>query len=281
MAEEIIIRAQQRSWLEHSILQGYVTAYSDHLHRGRYAPNTRRVYLCCVAHFAHWLTTEHHPLSAVSEAAVRQFVAEHLPRCDCPYPVRRIPHEIRAALAQLLDVLRAEGAIASDAAPETHLARELARFDAHMRDVGGLALNTRQQRCGIVARFLAGLFQTGPILIPAIEPTAIRHFVLGNGAEWSAGTISVIGGAIGGYLRFRLAHGSDGDTAWTDGVVGSDPAGRALAPRIIAGSPLRCRDRRSAWVIRSAVPVASACLRDGAVPHRSRPEMQRSRQSSP
>jgi integrase/recombinase XerD len=81
-----------------------------------YAPTTRRIYLCCVAHFAHWLTTEHHALSAVSEAAVRRFVAEHLPRCDCSYPVRRNPHDLRAALTQLLAVLRAEGAIANDAA---------------------------------------------------------------------------------------------------------------------------------------------------------------------
>lgn len=207
MAEEIIIQPQQRAWLQHSVLQGYVTAYSGHLHRGRYAPTTRRIYLCCVAHFAHWLTNEHHALSAVNEAAIRRFVAEHLPRCDCLYPARRNPHDVSAALAQLLDVLRAEGAIASDSAPESHLEREIACFEVHMRDAGGLALNTRQQRCGIVVRFLAGLFQTGPILISAIEPTAIRQFVLGNGAEWSAGTIRVIGGAIGGYLRFRALAG--------------------------------------------------------------------------
>jgi hypothetical protein len=212
MAEEIIIQPQQRAWLQHSVLDGYVAAYSDHLHRARYAPTTRRIYLCCVAHFAHWLTTEHRALSTVSEAAARRFVAEHLPRCDCPSPVRRSPHDLRAAIAQLLDVLRAEGAIANDAAPETHLARELARFEAHIRDVGGLAMNTRQQRCGIVARFLAGLFQDGPILIPAIAPAAIQQFVLENGAEWSAGTI----GVIGGYLRFRAmsgeaCRGSDGE----------------------------------------------------------------------
>ena len=203
MAEEIIIQAQQSSWLEHSVLQDYVAAYGDHLHHGRYAPNTRRVYLCCVAHFAHWLTVENHPLRAVSEVAVSRFVAEHLPHCDCPYPVRRIPHEIRAALGQLLRVLRAEGAIPTDAAPDTHLTRELAQFEVYMRDSGGLAFNTWQQRSRIVAQFLAGLFQTGPILIAAIEPTAIREFVLGNGSGRSAGTIRVVGGAIGGYLRFR------------------------------------------------------------------------------
>lgn len=208
MAEEIVIQPQQRAWLQHSVLQDCVTAYSDHLHHGRYAPTTRRIYLCCVAHFAHWLTTTgHHGLGAVSEAAVERFLAEHLPRCDCPYPVRRNPHDIRAALAQLLAVLRAAGAIESDSAPESHLEREMACFDAHMRDAGGLALNTRQQRCAIVTRFLAGVFPTGPILILGIEPEAIRQFVLGNGAEWSAGTVSVTGGAIGGYLRFRAFAG--------------------------------------------------------------------------
>ena len=215
-AEEIIIQAQQRAWLGHSVLQGYVAPDSDHLHRGRYAPNTRRAYLCCVAHFAHWLTAERHIMAAVNKAAVERFVAEHLPRCDCPYPVRRVPREVRAALAQLLDVLRAEGAVASAVAPDTHLPRELARFDAHMRDAGGLALNTRQQRCRIVAQFLTGVFQTEPILIQMIEPVAIRQFVLGSGAEWSAGTIRVIGGAIGGCLRFgamaaEAGQGSGGE----------------------------------------------------------------------
>jgi integrase/recombinase XerD len=126
VTKEIIIRAQQRAWLERSVLQGYVRAYSDHLHRGRYAASTRHAYLCCVAHFAHWLRAERHSLTAVNKAAVERFVVEHLPRCDCPYPGSRVPHTVRAALAQLLGVLRAEGAIASASAPNTHLARELA-----------------------------------------------------------------------------------------------------------------------------------------------------------
>jgi integrase len=207
MAEETVIPPQPRAWLQHSILQDYAAAYSEHLHRGRYAPTTRRIYLGCVAHFAHWLTIGHYALGAVGEAAVGRFVAEHLPGCDCPYPVRRDPHDLRAALAQLLVVLRAAGAIDCGSASVGHLEREMACFEAHMRDAGGLASNTRQQRCAIVARFLTGLFPTGPILISGIEPAAIRQFVLGNGAEWSAGTVRVTGGAIGGYLRFRAFAG--------------------------------------------------------------------------
>jgi glutathione S-transferase len=50
------------------------------------------------------------------------------------YPVRRLRHELRAALAQLLEVLRADGVGARDPALGTAIAQELARFDAHMRD---------------------------------------------------------------------------------------------------------------------------------------------------
>lgn len=207
MAKAVTLQPRPRAWLEHSILQPYVAGYGEHLDQGRYSPSTRRVYFCCVAHFTHWLTEERYALSVVDEAAVARFVSEHLPHCACPYPVRRQTHEIRAALARLLEVLRTDGVIPGRLAPEDHLGTELARFDAYMHEVGGLAVNTRQQRCRIIGRFLLEQFHTRPILITAIGPAAVRRFVLGDGQERSAGTIRVIGGAIGCYLRFRSLSG--------------------------------------------------------------------------
>ena len=55
MSKEIIIQPQPRAWLQDSVLEPYVLRYGVHLNQGRYAPNTQRVYLCCVAHFANWL----------------------------------------------------------------------------------------------------------------------------------------------------------------------------------------------------------------------------------
>jgi integrase/recombinase XerD len=121
--------------------------------------------------------------------------------------VRRLTHEISAALAQLLEVLRAEGVGSSGVASDTFLALELARFDAHMQDVWGLADNTRQQRCRIIGRFLLKQFGVRPVAISAISATAVRQFVLGGEEGGSAGTIRVKGGAIGCYLRFRATSG--------------------------------------------------------------------------
>ncbi|MGE3703607.1 MAG: tyrosine-type recombinase/integrase [Hyphomicrobiaceae bacterium] len=206
MSQEIVVQPQPRAWLEDSILQPYVSRYGTHLRRGRYAPSTQRVYLCCVAHFAHWLTGERCGLTAIGEAVVARFLSEHLPACGCPYPVRRLRHELRAALAQLLEVLRADGVGALDPALDTVVAQELARFDGHMRDVWGLADNTRRQRGRIAGEFLLAHFGDQPITMSKISTASVRRFVLGDHGR-SAGSIGVIGGAIGCYLRFRSMSG--------------------------------------------------------------------------
>lgn len=206
MSQEIVVQAQPHMWLEDSILQPYVSRYGAHLRRGRYAPSTQRVYLCCVAHFAYWLTAEQCSLSMIGEAMVARFLSEHLPVCSCLYPVRRLRHELRAALAQLLEVLRADSIGAQDPASDTAVAQELARFDKHMRDVWGLADSTRRQRGRIVGEFLLAHFSDQPITLSKIGTTAVRRFVLGDHRR-SPGTIRVIGGAIGCYLRFRSMSG--------------------------------------------------------------------------
>ena len=109
MSKEIVVQPQPRAWLEDSVLQPHVSRYGAHLSHGRYAPSTQRVYLCCIAHFAHWLSGERYGLNAIGEAVIARFLSEHIPVCACPYPVRRSRHDLRAALARLLEVLRADG----------------------------------------------------------------------------------------------------------------------------------------------------------------------------
>ncbi|MGP6156643.1 MAG: site-specific integrase [Vulcanimicrobiaceae bacterium] len=206
MSEEIVIKPQPRAWLEESVLQPYVSRYGAHLRHGRYAPSTQRVYLCCVAHFAHWLRGEEYRLNAISEAVVARFLSEHVPNCACPSPVRRLPHELHAALGRFLEVLRAEGVGVLDPLLEP-VSQELIHFDTQMRDVWGLADNTRRHRGRIVREFLHAHFGDQPIMMSMITPASVRRFILESKPEWSAGSIGVVGGAIGCYLRFRSMCG--------------------------------------------------------------------------
>jgi integrase/recombinase XerD len=206
MSKEIIIQPQPRTWLEGSALHPYVSRYETHLRRERYAASTQRIYLCCVAHFAHWLTREQYGLNAIGASVVARFLSEHVPACACPYPVRRLRHELRAALAQLVEVLRVEGVGARDQTQDSAVSQELARFDAHMRDVWGLADATRRRRGRIIDEFLLAHFGDQPITMSTISAASVRHFVLGEQGR-RAGSIGVIGGAIGCYLRFRTMSG--------------------------------------------------------------------------
>jgi hypothetical protein len=149
MQKAIILRPQLHAWLEDSILRPYVSQYSEHLEQRRYAPSTQRAYLCCVAHFAHWLTLERYGLGGMGQSAVMRFLSEHLPACACPDPVRRLRHELRAALSDLLEVLEAGGAVLQHPTRNSAIEQELTRFDIHMRDVWGLAESTRRRRCPV------------------------------------------------------------------------------------------------------------------------------------
>src|SRR5271166_2497628 len=87
------------------VLAPYASDYNSELIQGRYAAATGHAYLCCIGHFARWLTAERIGLEGVNGEAGRRFVTEHLPRCDCPPPFRRSPHIVNAALSHLYDVL--------------------------------------------------------------------------------------------------------------------------------------------------------------------------------
>jgi len=197
-----------RQWLENSPLGQFSDRYLEHLSQARYSPSTSRVYLCCIAHFAHWISTERLTLASMDEAACTRFLQHHLPVCDCPYPTRRLPHELRAAISHLLAILRSEGAI-PEATNDSEYCEELTAFVAYMRDVGGLADNTRTARSLILRRFFQEQFPDGVISITRLEPAPVRRFILGELHDWSSGTIRTVGGAIGCYLRFRQMMGDD------------------------------------------------------------------------
>ena len=201
--DDDITNPRMRATLMGSVLGPYVPEYCSHLRTGRYAENTQRVYLRCIAHFACWLMTERLGLGGVNEEAGGRFIADHLPRCDCPPPVRRTPHEIKAALSHLYEVLRTGRALTACPGPAQHIRSELDGFDRYMDQACGLAANTRRQRIQIVTRFLSARFGSSPIVLTAVTATDLRQFVLGREEQRSAGTIRVMAGALRCYLRFR------------------------------------------------------------------------------
>ena len=70
MEDELRLRSHARAWLEQSVLDAHVSGYGMYLQSRGYAPSTRRVYVGCVAHFAHWARGERLGLKRLDENAV-------------------------------------------------------------------------------------------------------------------------------------------------------------------------------------------------------------------
>jgi hypothetical protein len=148
------VHPQVRAWLERSVLQPYISEFCSHLQRSRYRASTIHDYLYCIAHFAHWASRHRLARVKMDERTTSRFVAERLPHCDCPYPVKRGKSDTRAALSHLLQTLSTCGVTTENRADWDPLHAELSSFDRYMAEVKGLAQNTRQQRIYIIRRFL-------------------------------------------------------------------------------------------------------------------------------
>jgi len=203
------LQPNTQAWLARSTLSGYVSEYCSYLHSRRYSEYTRRIYLCCVAHFASWMRKERIQLRTLDKRAVERFLSNHLPHCDCPEPVRKSRHENRAALVHLLKILRVSGAIASCYMRQNYVEGELAAFDQYMEQTRGLARNTRNQRVHIVRWFLTELFCSTPVIFARLTPIDVRRFMLNRMSGWSAGSKHVIAGALRCYLKFRALAGDE------------------------------------------------------------------------
>ena len=207
MDDGLGIWPQTRDWLRRSVLEIHVSEYCSYLHGRRYAASTRRVYLCCVAHFSHWMTEGRLPLADLDEQTVARFLFEHLPRCRCQEPVRRLVHENRAALAHLLKVLRIGEVIGTRPKHASDIEAELVRFDKHMERTRGLADNTRRNRVRIIRRFLIGRFGSRSVDVARLKPGHIRRFLREQANSCCAGSMQVIVSSLRSYLSFRAIAG--------------------------------------------------------------------------
>ena len=197
------------SWLGDSDLAPFIPAYWRSLIDQRYAANTARVYLCGVAHFARWASHCRLAVADLVSSDVQRFLDKHLPDCNCPQPVQRSRHPLRAALHHLLASLERAGALH---APQTDAVEdELRRFDAHMLHVRGLAQATRTKRLRILRPFLEQFCRARTDELSPPTAQGLRQFIaqqLQRSKPVSAGGLT---NALRSYVCFRAVCGDQVD----------------------------------------------------------------------
>lgn len=163
------IPATPAAWLRSGVLAPFVQAYWRYLTERQYASRTAKAYLCCVAHFARWSRRRRLVLSDLDQD-LRLFVDEHLPRCNCPSPVRRNPGLVRSALRHLQVVL-ADAGVETDVRRADPIEAVLCRYGEYLRRARGLAQSTCFQRLKIVGT----LVRQGRAATPS--PDQLRRFI--------------------------------------------------------------------------------------------------------
>jgi hypothetical protein len=154
----------------------YVDAFKRYLSERRYAARTSASYLAAIAHFARWARSKRLALHRIDEGSIVKFLDDHLPRCCCTGPTRHDRGDHSAALGHLLEVLRAQGAIAAPSISTTPVDEELLRYDEYMAHVRGLMTKTRSSALRIIRRLLVARFGEGPIDVVEIKPEFVRRF---------------------------------------------------------------------------------------------------------
>jgi site-specific recombinase XerD len=201
-------RSTRVDWLAAGPLAPHVDAFKQYLTDRGYARNTFANCLGGIAHFAQWMHASRLAVGLIDEAAVAEFLDDHLPRCHCIGAVQRDRRGLSAALGHLLVVLRAQGVVAQPLLRTTSVDEELRRYDEYMDHVRGLATKTRSMALRIVRRLLASRFGEGAIDIAAIQPEHVRQFFAQQAKLYSkpanAGTVVA---ALRGYFRYRASLG--------------------------------------------------------------------------
>jgi hypothetical protein len=118
--------------------------------------------------------------------------------------------EMRAALAHLLSVLRAESRIPAartQGSPAVHT--ELQRYDSFLAEICGLAPATRISRLSWVGKMLFNCFGNAPVDLGQIGPRDIVDFMVRPDDSYRPGSMQVIASALRSYLRFRSLECGD------------------------------------------------------------------------
>jgi len=199
-------------WFLRSPLGACVDIYIRCLQNQGYTRGTLKVYVECVAHFAHWLSQRRANMWSVDETLINRFLDRHLPRCHCAKRCQRVRHTVRAALMRLLHVLRAEGYMDPERSSDpANIVTELRAFDVYLKDVRGLTPITRYQCALRVHSFLLEHFKSSPIAIGQLGRRDIVRFLARYTLHWSPQSKPAAHGALRSYFRFKALQGEPTD----------------------------------------------------------------------
>lgn len=180
---------------------GVLEAFLAYLHLRGHSRATVQRYVREAEVLLRSLRRQRRPIRSLTEVDVRRFACRRRrrqhPRSDC-----------RAALRHLIRHLRERGLIPpKQPSFPAHIERIVAAFDAHLRDVAGLASATRLYRRRYAGDFIRSVFGTKPIHWARVRPTHVHAFLAEYGRTGRVAAARVAAVSLRSFFRWLQFNG--------------------------------------------------------------------------
>jgi site-specific recombinase XerD len=216
----------------------HLERFSAYLHDRGHTHKTIRVYVWVAERFSRWLVAHKKPLDAIDEQLIQSFIRNQLLR---PYqrPAAKLTRNVRASLHHFLFMFRARGL--TPPAPVEQpgpIGCVIVEYDGYLRDVCGLASDTRVSRIRFIRKFLRATFGNRPIRWDRLRPKHVFAFVAGFGRSGRLASAAVAAYSLRSFLRWLEFQGH-----CPRGLILAVPCFRrckhASLPRVLTDQQLR------------------------------------------
>ena len=203
MLEHTFVRPSVIARLRRSPLGPSLDHLAASLRQEGYAPSSTQRYLCAAEKFAQWLQEQGYTVSEMDADLLQRYSAG-LPR----YRSGNLPKAAQG-LSTLLRLLHQQGVTRPRQAsqPTPPLDQWLREYDAHLEQVIGLTLSTRQRYGYLVRRFITDCFGTEPPDWPSLTAARITTFVGQEAAMRHNTGRKQPAVAVRSFLRFLVFRG--------------------------------------------------------------------------
>jgi site-specific recombinase XerD len=204
MLEHTFVRPSVIARLRRSPLGPSLDPLAAALRQEGYAPSSTQRYLCAAEKFAQWLQEQGYTVFEM-DADLLQCYISGLPR----YRSGNLPKAAQG-LSTLLSLLHQQGVTRPRQAgpPTPPLEQWLRDYDAHLAQVIGLTLGTRQRYGHLVRRFITDCFGTEPPDWPSLTAARITTFVSQEAAMRRNTGRKQPAVAVRSFLRFLVFRGA-------------------------------------------------------------------------
>jgi site-specific recombinase XerD len=156
-------------------------------------------YIAAVIHFSKWQRQRGRDCIQISVHDKTDFIAQHLPVCQCPRSFHQSKKGVAAALSHWIRLAGQDNGYSTQTSDHDNLMKP---YDCYLKDVVGLSSATREYRCRYAKVFLTWVAENPATQLDTLTFEQLSSFVSHRANTVSRASLTVITCSLNSFLRF-------------------------------------------------------------------------------